>query len=328
MLSTMPINPLHKALRVSAITGMLLASAPSYAEKVTIGTTGPPGAMAWPFYVAIAKGYFAAANIDLDVVSAPSSAAVVLQATAGALDMTVEGSFVDVVRAIAKGAPLAIIRIMVQTPPYELLAQPSIKTLKELKGKTVSIGGPKDITRIYLDRMIEPNGVKDSDVDLVFAGASSARLAALESHAVDAAILTAPYNFYGVPAGFPVIGRTADYITDLPQNGTTVNLNWAAGHIDTMRRYLAAFNQGVAWFRDRQNRDEAIKILVDAGNLKPEEVAKSYDFFRNGEFFEPTGTVSRAKLHTVIKTLESLGDLPSNIDIEKLVLPGVTQLSD
>jgi NitT/TauT family transport system substrate-binding protein len=66
-----------------------------------------------------------------------------------------------------KGAPLAIVRILVQTPPYELLAKPSIKSLKELKGKTVSIGGPKDVTRIYLNRMLEPNGLKDSDVDLV-----------------------------------------------------------------------------------------------------------------------------------------------------------------
>jgi hypothetical protein len=36
----------------------------------------------------------------------------------------------------------------VQTPPYELLAKPSIKSLKELKGKTVSIGGPKDVASL------------------------------------------------------------------------------------------------------------------------------------------------------------------------------------
>jgi len=303
-------------------------STPSHAEKIVVGVTGPPNAMGWPFYIAINKGFFAAEDITVDVVSAPSSSAVVLQATAGALDMTVEGAFVDVIRAIEKGAPLAIIRIMVQTPPYELLAQPSIKSLKELKGKTISIGGPKDVTHIYLDRILEPNGVKDSDVDLVFAGASAARLNALQSGAVDAAILTAPYNFYGASAGFPVIGRTADYITDLPQGGTTVNRNWAAAHMDTAKKFLVAFNKAVDWFRDRTNRDEAINILAAAGNLKPAEVAKSYDFFRNGEFFEPTGQVSRAKLRTVTKVLESLGDLPGNVDIDALVLPGVTKLSD
>jgi NitT/TauT family transport system substrate-binding protein len=253
---------------------------------------------------------------------------VILQATAGALDMTVEGAFVDVIRAIEKGSPLAIVRILVQTPPYELLAKPSIKSLKQLKGKTVSIGGPKDVTRIYLNRMLEPNGLKDGDVDLVYAGASSARLSALESGAVDAAILTAPFNFYGASAGLSIIGRTADYITDLPQNGTVVNRNWASGHMSTVMKFLAAFNKGVDWFRSDRNRQEAINILVTTGNLKPDEVAKSYDFFRKGEFFEPTGSVSKAKIRAVTGVLEALGDLPSNIDIDKLFLPGVTKLVD
>ena len=80
---------------------------------------------------------------------------------------------------------------------------------------------------------------------LVYAGASSARLSSLESGAVDAAILTAPFNFYGASAGLSIIGRTADYITDLPQNGTVVNRNWATGHMSALSRFLAAFNKGV-----------------------------------------------------------------------------------
>ena len=144
-------------------TGLILASAllsgsgAEAAEKIVVGVTGTPNALAWPFYIAIEKGFFAAEDITVDKIFAPSSAAVILQATAGALDMTVEGAFVDVIRAIEKGSPLAIVRILVQTPPYELLAKPSIKSLKELKGKTVSIGGPKDVTRIYLNRMLEPS---------------------------------------------------------------------------------------------------------------------------------------------------------------------------
>ena len=95
-----------------------------------------------------------------------------------------------------------------------------------------------------------------------------------------------------------------------------------------MSRFLAAFNKGVEWFRDDRNRDEAINVLVTSGNLKPDEVAKSYVFFRKGEFFEPTGSVSKAKIRAVTRVLEGLGDLPSNIDIDKLFLPGVTKVVD
>jgi ABC-type nitrate/sulfonate/bicarbonate transport system substrate-binding protein len=297
-------------------------------ERVVVGVTGTPNALAWPFYIAMEKGFFTAQDIIIDRIFAPSSAAMMLQLAAGALDITVEGAFVDTIRGIEKGAPISIVRILVQTPPYELLARPSIRDLKELKGKTISIGGAKDVTRIYLDRMLEPNGIKDSEVDLVFAGASSARLAALQSGAVDAAILTAPFNFYAATAGFNIVGRTADYVTDLPQNGTVVNRNWAAAHVSTLEKFLSAFNRGVAWFGDDRNREEAINILVVTGNLKPEEVAKSYEFFRKGGFFEATGSVSRAKLRAVANVLVSLGDLPNGINVDQLLLPGVTKATD
>jgi NitT/TauT family transport system substrate-binding protein len=252
------MRTLSKRLASGLILASVLAcgSVSQAAEKVTVGVTGPPNALGWPFEIAIEKGFFAAEGITVDKVAAPSSAAVVLQATAGALDMTVQGAFVDVIRAIAKGAPLGVVRLVIQTPPYELLAKPSIKSLKDLRGKTVSIGGQKDVTRIYLNRMLEPNGLKDSDVDLVYAGASMARLTALESGAVDAAMLTSPYNFNAVSSGFPVIGRTADYVTDLPQNGTVVNRNWAAGRMDTVRRFHAALNKGFDWFLDRRGGEE------------------------------------------------------------------------
>jgi ABC-type nitrate/sulfonate/bicarbonate transport system substrate-binding protein len=307
---------------------LLSASATEAAEKVVVGFTGPTTAMSWPFEIAIEKGFFSAEDIDIDRIAAPSSAAVVLQAAAGALDITVQGAFVDVIRAIDKGAPLAIVRVMVQTPPYELLAKPSIKGIKELKGKVISIGGQKDVTHVYLNRMLEPNGLRDSDVDLVYAGASSARWTALATGAVDAAMLTSPFNFKAADEGFAVVGRTADYITDLPQGGTTVNRSWAASHADTLRRFLAAFNKGFDWFQDRGNRAEAISILARASRVKPDEAAKSYAFFRDGEFFEPTGSVSKAKVRTVIKVLESLGDLPGDIDLDKLFLPGVTKVVD
>src|SRR6516165_6650388 len=116
----------HLATALIVASALLSGSRTQAAEKIAVGVTGTPNALAWPFYIAIEKGLFATEDIAVDKIFAPSSAAVILQATAGALDMTVEGAFVDGIRAIEKGAPLAIVRILVQTPPYELLAKPSI----------------------------------------------------------------------------------------------------------------------------------------------------------------------------------------------------------
>ena len=98
--------------------------------------------------------------------------------------------------------------------------------MKELKGKIVSVGGAKDITRIFVERMLEPHGVKPGEFDMTFAGATSARFAALQAGAVDAAILTPPFNFHAQSAGFTNLGNTIEY-TDMPFAGIAVNTTWA-----------------------------------------------------------------------------------------------------
>jgi ABC-type nitrate/sulfonate/bicarbonate transport system substrate-binding protein len=199
--------------------------------------------------------------------------------------------------------------------------------LAELKGKVISLGGPKDITRIYVERMLAPSGVKPGEFDMVFAGATSARAQALLSGAVDAAILLPPFNFQATAQGFNELGLTVDFAPELPFSGTVVNLAWAKAHQDLLTRILAAHAKAIAWFNDDANRAEAVKMMVEASKLKPDEVEKSYDFFRKGKFFEPTGKISRKKMGALVDALVGLGDA-QKIEVERLVLPGVTQIAD
>ena len=68
--------------------------------------------------------------------------------------------------------------------------------------------------------------------------------------------------------------------------------------------------------------------MVEAGKLKEGDVAKSYDFLHKNEFFDNTGKVSRTKMSALLKALKDLGDVEGSIEVERFVLPGVTQLSD
>ncbi len=208
------------------------------------------------------------------------------QVTAGSLGVSISTGLADPLRAVGMGAPISIVRIEVQAPPYDLVAKPSIKSMTDLKGKVISLGGPKDITRIYVERMLEPNGVKPGEFDMVFAGATAARASALLAGAVDAAILLPAFNFQAEAEGFRSLGLTVDYVKDLPFSGTAVNNAWAKAHKATLEKLLRAQNQSVAWFEDEKNRAEAVQILKAASGLTQEDVEKSYDFFRNGHFFE------------------------------------------
>ena len=322
----MRIETLRRTAMAVALT--TLAAVPSRAaDSVTVGTVGSASANLWPVFISLDKGFFTELNLKADLVYVPSSAQVIQQLTSGSLDITMSTGLVDPIRAVEKGSPIAIVRLEAQSPPYALVAKRSIKSYADLKGKVISVGGPKDITRIYVERMLAPSGVKPGEFDMVFAGATSARAQALLSGAVDAAILLPPFNFQAVAQGFHELGLTVDFAPELPFSGTVVNLGWAKGHQDLLARVLAAHAKSIAWFDDDRNRAEAVKMMVEASKLKSDEVEKSYDFFRKGRFFEPTGRVSRKKIDALVDALVSLGDIPK-IGIDRLVLPGVTQTTD
>jgi NitT/TauT family transport system substrate-binding protein len=319
---------LRQAALSAGVLACLAAPAARAAEPVTLGTVGQASANLWPELIALDQGFFAAEGLQVDLLYVQSSAALVQQIAAGSLGIATQTGLADPLRAVGMGASIAVVRIDVQAPPYDLVAKPNITNMKELKGKVISLGGPKDITRIYVERMLAPNGVNRGDFDMVFAGATTARASALLAGAVDAAILLPPFDFQAVAKGFNSLGLTVDYVKDLPFSGTAVNVAWANANKATLEKLLRAKTKSIAWFEDEQNRAAALRILKTASSMNEDDVDKAYKFFRDGHFFEPTGKVSRSKLNALAKAMESLGDLPGALDVDKLVLPGVTQMTD
>jgi ABC-type nitrate/sulfonate/bicarbonate transport system substrate-binding protein len=234
----------------------------------------------------------------------------------------------DPMNAIDKGAGIAIIRVVMQAPPYALLAKPNIKTMADLKGKLISIGGDKDITRIYLERMLIPNGIKPGDYDMIFAGATGARFAALRAGAVDAAILLPPFISSAASAGFTNLGLTVEYARDLPFSGSVVNRAWANKNPAVMKRVIDATQKGMSYLLNPQNRDDSIAIFAKYSKLSHEDVSNAYDMLVKHDFFSPTGEVSKVKFDSLAGVLKGLGDIKGSTDVSRFVLSGVTMLTD
>ena len=175
---------------------------------------------------------------------------------------------------------------------------------------------------------LAPHGLKSGDYDYVFAGATSARFSALKSGAVDAALLTMPFNFFAESAGFSNLGFTFEYLPDMPFAGMAVNRPWAAANGDVLRRFLDAYNKGVAFFTDPSNREAVVKLQMEVSKIGQDDVERSYAFLHDKDLFEPTGKVSKRKVGSVIDALRDLGDLPADFTVDRVLLPGVTQISE
>jgi ABC-type nitrate/sulfonate/bicarbonate transport system substrate-binding protein len=318
-----------KALRAALVYVLLTLPAQSVhaADKVIAGSLGGQAPI-WSIYVAVHKGFFKAEGLDLELNLAQSSAAVTQQATGGSLDVVLSAGITDPIRAIEKGANLALVRIIGNSAPYVLIGKPGLKSMADLKGKVISTGADNDIATAYLERMMEANGLKKGTYDILPAGVAAARFAALKAGVADAAIVLPPLNFVAEKAGFVTLGLAADYVKDLPFTGMAVNRRWAAANMAAARKVMAATDKSIAWFNDPAHRNEAVELLVKHGRAAKEDAERSYDYMHRIQFFEPTGKVSRQKLRNLVSMEQRAGTIAAGFSIERLAMPGLTELTD
>ena len=198
----------------------------------------------------------------------------------------------------------------VNQPPYAVYAKPAIKSIADLKGKTVSIGGIKDVTLIYMEAFIASAGLKAADLDFVYAKATQDRLAALMSGGADAAILYPPATFRAAAAGYTDLGDIETYLKDFPFTVWAANTEWAAKNRDALLSYVRAYARAVHWLYDTKNKDQAVDILVKYSKQDRKDTADTYDYFIGKlHAFSPDGRLSEASYKRMTDALVSWGDL-------------------
>ena len=304
-------------LRLLGVLLITAAALPAAAQdKIIVGNTGAGSPLQWPAYAGIAKGFFRAAGVELDMIPMPSSAAGMQQLSSGSTHINSSG-LVDAIRAVDKGAPVRLIRTEVRRSPYEVYAQKSIKSFADLKNKTVMIGGVKDITRIYFEQVATANGLKPGDYDYIFAGATASRYAALASGSIAATIITSPFNFRAEAEGYTKLGSSVEASRGFPFSGYSTNLEWAKKNPKAIAGFFSAYAKGVDWLYDPVNRAEAVEIMVKASKAEAAEVDKTYDFFLGLKLWDRVGSIPDSRVQDVIDFLKKEGEIDGPTDLAR-----------
>jgi len=313
---------------LAAALFLLLPGAASALETIETGLIGSPNAGAWPYYIGIDEGMFDKAGIKLDLIYVPTAPGLVQEAASGSLDLVGTIGLVEPIHARAKGAPVAILRILSDVTPYEMMGQKDIGRIEDLRGKTICIGGLVDINRVYLDRIMTAYGLKDGDYDIVVIGNTAQRFAALQSGTVQATMLVPPVNFIAEKRGFTNLGLIMDYTKDLPMGGAVVNVAWAQKHEAAAKAIAGVLDQAVAWFYDDRNRDAAIDLLAKRARSDRAEIVESYDFLRRIGQFERSNAVSKTRVDNLIKAMRAIGDMKdATVTTDQLVIAGLTPVA-
>jgi NitT/TauT family transport system substrate-binding protein len=267
-----------------------------------------------PELVAQAKGFFGEQNLTVDFPVAGQSASACQQVLAKAADIA-QCSLNDMIQADESGGAhlLLAMNVTITAIQYGVMAKPSIASWNDMKGKTVIVGGPKDNTVYYFHTMARAHGLKDSDYSFQYAGASNARLAALESGAVDVAILASPSDFQAEQKGYKRLDNLLPtYLNgdNYAGGGPVVTEEWAKANSSELTRFLAADLKAIAWMDDPANKQALFEILGPKLNLTQDVFEASYKAnVVDTKTWAEDGQIKDSAIQGVLNGLVDLGSL-------------------
>ena len=268
---------LHKTGVLALAAAALIAPRAEAQQVIQYGEVARV-AIQWLEIIADEAGLFAKHGVKLDRALVGASPKVI-QGLAGGTFNIGDSGIPEVIRAAEQGAPVKIIAAEMAVPPYRWNVAKNITKVEDLKGKKIMLGGQKDITVLYLEAIAKKHGLKMTDFDFLYAGATNQRFAALVGGAIDCTLLAQPFDLQAEAAGFKSVATQKDYTPDAPFTTFVANVDWAAKNKNTVVGFIKAVNEAAAWLYDPKNRDAAIQTLIKAAGAKPEDAKATYELY-------------------------------------------------
>ena len=267
-----------------------------------------------PDVIAQDKGFYANEKLTVEVNVAGQSAATCQQVLAKAADVA-RCSLNDQVQAVeASGAQLIQFYGAYASPlNYSIMSKPNLTSWADLKGKSIMVGGPKDNTVFFFRAMARPNNLGDNDYDFQFAGSSAARFAALKSGAVDATILTDPFDYQAEQEGFKKLDVLVPRYVNADNYGYVIHVaqaDWAKAHQDELERYIRAQIKSVEWIYDPANKQEMFNLVGPKNNISQETFDRLYKRdVQDAKYWSTDGKITDSGVQGVLNSLIELDSL-------------------
>jgi NitT/TauT family transport system substrate-binding protein len=240
-----------------------------------------------------ARGFFKDENLEAEIIRMNPNVAITALATG---DVDYCQLFGAVVGGAIAGLPVRIVAGFLDNWPMTLIAQPEYKTLKDLKGKTLGISSFGATPDVGARLMLKQAGVDpEKDIKILALGSDAARLTALKQRIVDVVVISPPADAQMEKQGYRILARAYE-LFNFPYLGLGTHLRKIKEKPDEIRRVIKATIRANRFIRD--DRDEAVRILIAWGKVEREFAYASYDALRN--LFNADGSVPEDGLKLVI----------------------------
>jgi ABC-type nitrate/sulfonate/bicarbonate transport system substrate-binding protein len=170
-----------------------------------------------PLQDAYHRGFYKDEGIELEIVLMPTN---VINTAALTGQIDINGAVTGTVGSAVQGSPMKLLIVTVGKPLLFLVSRKEIKDPRELKGKKIAGSSPGGTATVLAKQALKHYGLdpeRDAAV-LPMGGATSSRLAAMETGVVDATILPVPAVIFAREKGYNELAFLGE-VAQFPQNG-------------------------------------------------------------------------------------------------------------
>jgi NitT/TauT family transport system substrate-binding protein len=238
------------------LTASLQAAETQKTERIRIGYSSISGSRIG-LWVAQDKGFFTRHGLHSELVvlsgilGIQSLIAGEIQSYLGATDSAAQ--------AASKGSDLFLFA-SAEPLRYKLIAQPNIKTVKELRGKKIVIdrvGG----TSYYVSlRLLEKVGLKPEDVDLIQVGGGGNQRVASFKTGVVSAVINSTERFEQMKVPYNALADAGDLGIKTMGNSYMSTRSLRTQKRDVIQRTVRAMVEARAWMKEPKNRDAVLDV--------------------------------------------------------------------
>lgn len=260
-------------LPILSLLLLLFLPAPARAlENVRIAY---PSLSSSVFYLMIAQkeGYYREENLNVELISIRGEIAI-RTALAGEIDFFTNAGSALV--AAVRGVPVKIVAVIQDKPSWDLIAQPQIKSIGQLRGATLGVMSPEGSLAVVTREILRKNGIDpNKDANLIVMGGDDVRFMALKGKAIQATLMNPATSIRAQKDGFTKLTSAGEYVRYI-QGGIATTEEKIKQNPGRIVKFLRASLRGLDYFTTK--REPSIQYMMDILKLKDRNLAAAiYD---------------------------------------------------
>jgi ABC-type nitrate/sulfonate/bicarbonate transport system substrate-binding protein len=223
--------------------------------------------------IAQKEGYLKEEGIDAQLLSIRGEIAI-RTTLAGEVDFFTNAG--SALAAAVRSVPVKIVTVFQDKPGWDLIAQPDIKSVAQLRGKNIAIMSPEGSLAVVAREILRKNGIDPAkDVNLVVMGGDEVRFPALQTKSIQATLFNSGMSLKAQKEGFTKLAAASDY-ANLIEGGLATSNDKIKQNPEKTFRFIRASLKGLSFFVSK--REPAIKYMTEALRLKDQELINAiYD---------------------------------------------------